>query len=285
MSIAEDAAVTGIATGLAVGAKALELLSNRATLYVRMWGVDNDTSGASTNEDVAALKQLIKGRGKSSRKLSGRAGQVVDKAALLMSSASRKAEKVATATAMISSGFVPFDVQYNPASIRMQTQGGTIKKYTAMGEATSNAFHSVDKASATTMSVQLIFEDINEMDAFPSTTLSQPNVNASNVANMATAGVIKAMGGYSVRRKVEGLISLLLMERTRQVIFVWNDIFFHGKVISVNANFNMFNPSGNPIKATVEMQIRQTNSNASFKSDRQYWVDALDRGFTGALFG
>ena len=153
-SLAEGAAVTGVATGLAVGAKALELLSNRATLYVRMWGVDNDTSGASTNEDVAALKQLIKGRGKSSRKLSGRAGQVVNQAALVMSSASRKAEKVATATAMISSGFVPFDVQYNPASIRMQTQGGTIKKYTAMGEATSNAFHSVDKASATTMSVQ-----------------------------------------------------------------------------------------------------------------------------------
>ena len=284
MGVGEDIAITSAATGLAAGAKALELLSTRATLYVRMWGVDNDTSGASTNEDVSALKQLVQTRNKASRGLSGRAGQVVNQASMALSSSKKKAQKVQAATDMISSGFIPFDVQYNPASIRMQTQGGTIKKYTAMGEATSNAFHSVDKASATTLSVQLVFEDINNSDAFPATMLAEPNANASQIANGGTSVVVKALGGYSVRRKVEGMISLLLMERTRQVIFVWNDMFFHGKVIGVNAAYTMFNPSGNPIKATVDMQIRQTNSNASFKSDKQYWVDALDKGFSASLF-
>ena len=36
---------------------------------------------------------------------------------------------------------------------------------------------------------------------------------------------------------------------------------------------------GKPIKATVDMQIQQTNSNATFKSDMEYWDGILDDVF------
>ena len=56
-------------------------------------------------------------------------------------------------------------------------------------------------------------------------------------------------------------------------------MFFHGELISVGINYTMFNKNGHPIKATVDMQIQQTNGNATFKSDMDYWNEVLNTAF------
>ena len=61
-------------------------------------------------------------------------------------------------------------------------------------------------------------------------------------------------------------------------------MFFHGELISVNANYTMFNKQGHPIRAVVEMQIQQNNNNATFKSDLAYWNDVFDEAFDSSLF-
>ena len=276
-SVAEGAASVAAAAGIAAGVQGLTMLGTRATLYVRIMTDKTDDSGLEQG-NVAALKDLIKSRGKNHKNLPGRAGQLVDQASLAHTKAKETEKKITMALGMTATGFVPFDVQYNPSSIRLQSQGGKLKKYTAMGEETNNAFHSIDKAAATTMTVQLYFDDINVADAFPATALAEPNANVSGGLEMATATAVNIAGGYSIKKKVDGLISLLLHKRTREVIFVWNDLFFHGNIISVSANYSMFNHNGNPIKAVVDLQIRQNNN--TFKSEQKYWEDAFELGFT-----
>ena len=283
---AQEAAVAGMAVGLEAGARALKNMTAKATLYVRVLGAEyNDTSGISTNEDVAALKGIAKMRKKESATLMGRAGQVVSRAVVLAGGAQRKVIEAETDFAMQASGFVPFHVQYNPSSLRMNSVGGKLRQYKSMGNDTMNSVQNTDKATSAYLTVQLVFEDINVNDAFGKTTFSDGGLSTSNALDMA-ASIKKNLqsNGYSVRKQVEGIIALLMIKRTRQVIFVWNNMFFHGELISVNANYTMFNKQGHPIRAVVEMQIQQNNNNATFKSDLAYWNDVFDEAFDSSLF-
>ncbi len=277
---ADSAASFGTAAVLAAGAEALKQVTAKATLYIRIIGREfNDTSGATTNQDVAALRNLLKKRKKTSKNAAKAAGSSSGSVtSLAAEGVDNKMTEAEMAAAMLSIGFMPMDVQYNPATLRMNTVGGNIQKYTAMGNENQNTLTSTDKKTSTYLTVQLVFEDINNDDAFGLS--GEISLSASSAVNKVGAIASEALaGGYSVRTPVEGLISLLMLKRTRQVIFVWNDIFFHGELISVDANFTMFNNLGHPIKATVDMQIQQTNSNATFKSDLQYWDDVLDLAF------
>ncbi len=276
------AGYAAVAAGLELGAKGLAQMTAKATLYVRLVGMGNhDYSGASTNKDVAALRSLKKNRNKASEKLAQRAGEQVNQGKMMMEAGKIKATEIETEAAMMGTGFLPMRVQYNPSSLKMNTVAGTITQYKSMGDDTMNSVQNTDKKASTYLSVQLIFEEINNSDAFGATTLSEGGASLSNGVDLAKDVVVNTIGGgYSVKKPCEGLLSLLVYKRLRQVIFVWNNMFFHGELISVSVNYTMFNKKGNPIKATVDLQIQQTNGNASFKSDLEYWNEVLNVAFT-----
>ncbi len=278
---ASVAGYAAAAAGLEVASKGLSLMTAKAVLYVRLLGIGNhDYSGASTNNDVGALRSLKKGRNKASEKLAARAGEQVSEAKLAIEAAKIKVTEVETTAALMATGFLPMRVQYNPASLRMNTVAGTITQYKSMGDDTMNSVQNTDKKASTYLSVQLIFEDINNSDAFGATTLSEGGASLSNGVDLAKSVVNNTFfGGYSVKKQCEGLLSLLTQKRLRQIIFVWNNMFFHGELISVSVNYTMFNKNGNPIKATVDLQIQQTNGNAAFKSDLEYWNEVLNIAF------
>ena len=267
----------GSGADIEAAAFGLEKIKARAILYVRILGWTIDTTGSQTNEDISGLRSLVKKRNKSSEKVAKRAGQTTDQATILAEAAKTKMSEAELAAAMLSKGFVPVRVQYNPSSVKMYSVGGKIKKFSAMGNETMNSMTSTDKKTSTYLSVTLIYEDINLADAFGTSGLG---VNVSDAADAVKSTALNAIGiGYSVKKPVEGLISLLMTKETRQIIFVWNNMFFHGELISVNANFTMFNKLGNPIRATVDLQIQQTNGDETFASDKQYWDDAFDAAF------
>ncbi len=275
------AASYAVAMGRAAASKAYEMVKGKGILYVRMISPDNnDTTGSNINGDVAALKNLIKRKKKKGKTIAKRAGASVDPASLLEEGAEEKLNEAETALAMLSSGFLPFEVQYNPASITMNTVGGNIQKYTAMGNDSPNSLVSYDKETSTYLSMSLIFEDINVHDAFASATAESTGVNVSQAVDLGKDLISNANGGYSVRVKVEGIFSLLRYKRTRQVIFVWNNMFFHGELLSVDAQYTMFNKLGNPIRAVVNLEIQQSNGLATFMSDMKYWENTLDDVFT-----
>ena len=273
-SAIEDGAMTGTGAALVAADAGLNALTAKATLFVRLAGKNIDNSGSKISEDVSGLRSVLKKRNKSSSTIAKRAGQSVNQAALVAAATANKMTEAELSASMLSKGFLPFSVQYNPASLNLRTVGGRFVQYQSMGNENMNSLTATDKKTSTHLSVQLIYEAIENADAFGSSSLG---VNADDVINTGKS-VIKnlAGGGYSIKKQVEGLISLLMTKEYRQVIFVWNNMFFHGELISVNANFTMFNKLGNPIKATVDLEIQQSNGNAIFASDRQYWNEVFD---------
>ena len=277
---AKIAGYTAAAIGTAAAGKGLEMMTAKAMLYVRMLGMGNiDSTGASTSQDVKALRSLRKQKLKVSEKIAQRAGQKIKQTKLASEAVKTKMTEAEVAAALLTNGFLPVLVQYNPSSLRMNTMGGRISKYTAVGNETPNSIQNTDKETSTYLTVQLVFEDINNADAFGKTTFSDATINTSNAAEVAISTAANIREGYSVRRQTEGLMSLLMMKKTRQVIFVWNKMFFHGELLSVDINYTMFNKMGNPIKATVDLQIQQSNANATFASDLEYWNEVFEKAF------
>lgn len=250
-------------------AKGIEALASKATLYVKMLGWEIDATGSKTNEDIEALRSLVKERDKSSSKLAARSGKVTKQMDIRADASKAKMTSAQINAAMLAKGFIPVQVQYNPSSITMNSVGGNIKNFETMGNEKLNSMTSTDKQTSTYLSVDLIYEDINVADAFGSQSLDTKAFKEDDEFSDV----------YSVKKPVEGLLSLMMEKETRQVIFVWNNMFFHGVMTSVSVNFTMFNKIGMPIKAKVSLQIQQSNTDESFASDRQYWDSAFDTAF------
>lgn len=279
-TVATRVVATETAVGIGLAAKGMEMATAKATLYIRMLSIDNTIPGANINEDVAALAALSKQRKKSGKLIAKRVGKPADQLEITKKAVETKTVEAETTATMMSKGFIPMDVQYNPATLTMQTMGGPIQKYTAMGNDAPNSLVSTDKKTSTYLTVQLVFEDITISDAFGSASMENGVGSISNAVDLAKTSIMqKKYGQFSVRTAVEGIFSLLMYKRTRQVIFVWGDMFFHGELLSVDANYTMFNKKGNPIRAVVNLEIQQTNINAAFQSDLQYWNDVLDQVF------
>lgn len=170
-------------------------------------------------------------------------------------------------------GYFKVEVQYNPSSIVMMTEAGKTQRTMGgdMGGANGNQIMQVINPVATTMSFQLILDDVNVFDAFGS---SGVNLSVGGAAAMIQAS--KHEGDYSVQPFVDGLLSLLLLSETRQVIFAWDNMVFRGELTSVSARYTMFNKYGNPVRAVCDLRIRQGDE---YAGDEVVWGKAFDTAF------
>jgi len=178
------------------------------------------------------------------------------------------------------SGFLALEVQYNPSSIYMETQAGRQVQYSGgdLGSASNNQIVQVVQPVSTTMSFQLIFDDMNPSDAFM---LENTALTAGNVTSGIGNAVRNKKGAYSVQAQIDGLISLLTQDETRQVIFFWAKMCFRGELTSVNTRYTMFNKVGNPIRGVVDLSIRQGDEK-QYGYDEIYWDQAFTKAFGDA---
>ncbi len=104
------------------------------------------------------------------------------------------------------------------------------------------------------MSFKLVFDKSNPQDAFYSDkfTLSQTNIGKG-----VARGVMKAADklSNSVQPEVEALTSIVRSGTKRLVRFVWGDMVYEGVLNNVNAEYVMFNPNGEPVRAFVSMSM------------------------------
>lgn len=170
--------------------------------------------------------------------------------------------------------YLAMEVQYNPSSIRMQTATGSQLDYSGgnMGNMANNMIIQNIVPTSTTMNVQLIFDEVNMYDAFMVNNVNSP---VGAVAQAAKYAVEKE---HSVQHQIEGILSLLTMDVTRQVVFYWSKMCFRGELTAVQANYTMFNKSGNPIRGVVNLSIRQGEQAELFESS--YWGKAYENLFT-----
>lgn len=169
--------------------------------------------------------------------------------------------------------YLAMEVQYNPSSIHMQTTTGSQLNYSGgnMGNMSNNMIIQNVVPTSTTMNVQLIFDEVNVYDAFMVN-------NANSTGGVAQAVKYFADKGHSVQHQIEGILSLLTMDVTRQVVFYWAKMCFRGELTAVQANYTMFNKSGNPIRGVVNLSIRQGEQAELF--DPAYWKEAYENLFT-----
>ncbi len=184
---------------------------------------------------------------------------------------------------MAGSGYLALEVQYNPNAIYMETQSGKQVQYSGgdLGNGSNNQMIQIIQPVATTMSFQLVFDDMNPQEAYMLENLAP---TAGNLVSGVSDAVKKKKGGYSVQAQLDGLMSLLTQDVTRQVIFYWARMCFRGELISVNNRYTMFNKDGNPIRGVTELSIRQGNE-GRYEYDGRYWDEAFDRAFEGAVSG
>ena len=202
--------------------------------------------------------------------------------------ASLSGKKVATyndirALAM-NKNYIALEVQYNPASLRLDTSAGKQMEFKGGSQ---NPELSVYKApSATILTMELLFDDVNNMDAFMLNDNPLTGMTASNVANSAISILKNLDEGYSVMRQMQGLLSLLTIAEAQRVIFFWGDMSFHGCVTDVDMQYTMFNKKGHPVRGKVTLSIRQEDDeelnmvrDKAYTYDKEYWDSAFDDTF------
>lgn len=173
-------------------------------------------------------------------------------------------------------GFHVMQVKYNPSSIKMSTKAGSYTQYAGIGAMGVNQVTQVTIPAETNMTVELIFDDVNILDAFMWERFQM--TTGSTIS--AGASVIKqiAKDGYSVQAQVDGLVALLTQEHSRHVLFYWSEMAFAGEVTNVQARYTMFNPQGHPVRGVVSLNIVQ-NEAVQGSSDSKYWEQAFQNLF------
>lgn len=146
-----------------------------------------------------------------------------------------------------------FTVQFNPDTLSFTANSGDHIGVMNIADGKRKISTENNLTSALYMSVQLIFDAVDNQDAFTDDKLS---ANPENLARTAVNGVYNmAGGGREVRTEVEGFIGALNNPETRTIRFIWGNLLYKGSLSHVNAEYTMFAPDGRPIRAKVDLRI------------------------------
>ncbi|MBR3607406.1 MAG: hypothetical protein IKL51_07525 [Lachnospiraceae bacterium] len=179
---------------------------------------------------------------------------------------------------MTNSGFLALEVQFNPNNIQMETVAGVEVEYEGgnLGSRSANQIVQIKHPASTTMNFELIFDDVNPADAFMLENLAPALGNLTSNAASAVKKIKEQ--DYGVQSIIDGFMSLLTRDITRQIIFFWGKTCFAGELIGVSSRYTMFNKKGRPIRGVVQLSIRQ-GEDAQYTQGKDYWSDAFNKAF------
>ncbi|MCR4909360.1 MAG: hypothetical protein K5985_11075 [Lachnospiraceae bacterium] len=237
--------------------------------------LDNSKEGDLLVGEAAAIKDIAGEAGHPEQGLEG----------TLMKSAAEALKKKKTLgysdvkTKAKAKNYIALQMQYNPSSLRFDTTAGRQMNYGRNGADTS--LQQYIAPASTTLSCELLFDDVNNMDAFM---LSDLPLSTGQILSFGKSVVTNARGmDYSVQDQLEGLISLMAVPEAKQVIFFWGNMSFRGEMVQVTTTYTMFNKKGYPIRGKAAISIRQGDSSkdeeAAYRYDNTYWDNAVDTMF------
>jgi hypothetical protein len=159
-------------------------------------------------------------------------------------------------------------VQYNPSSISFRANATSQAVQTLRQFGQTDYPSHVMKPPSITMSVELCFDAVNVKDSFM----------ADKLEALSVSGVVSSRAAsrntYTVQPQTNGLLALVLFKDYQLVTFNWAGLSFEGEVCEAQAKYMMFSVSGQPVRSTVNLQIRQQLSGGS-----NNWNAAFDRCF------
>ena len=186
-----------------------------------------------------------------------------------------------TAANALVGGGGSLEVQYNPSSLSINANAQAVP-FSYLLKNTDNGIPNQDlRPPSITLSVQLVFDDMNVKDAFMADKFRVTSVG--DIVSTGAALVKNLAGdGYSVQPETNALVAMLMKDTTRLVTFQWADMSFTGEVCQVQARYTMFSVSGQPIRSVVDLVIVQCITNSGNVSQ---WENAFDKSFTTSLAG
>lgn len=206
----------------------------------------------------------------NSKSTSSGAGQSAD---ILKQTAARIGQGTAAPSGTSSGSAHSFQVQYNPASISFQANAEEVPFQSLQKNVDDGIPSQNFRPPSVVMSFDLIFDDVNNQDAFM---FEKMRISAGDVVSSISGALKSKKGGYTVQPQTNGLVALVLRQATQTVTFRWADLSFTGKVTEVSARYTMFSVSGKPIRSVIRLNIFQQ---VDGKADMQYWDKAFDRCF------
>lgn len=178
------------------------------------------------------------------------------------------------------------EVDFNPSSLSISSQ----KEGAYLNEGVKGAnagLKSISVPGDVVLNLDLLFDDMSIQDAFMLDRLNFLTVgNAEDTVRNISRKVFGDRTGlgkkeHSVRVPIEGIVALIKNTMTRDVMFIWSDMIFAGELSSVNAQYTMFNTSGNPVRGTVSISINQGSGfdKLADGGGSVYWNAAFDKLF------
>ena len=172
--------------------------------------------------------------------------------------------------------YMKVTVQFNPASIRLDSLNGQVQDINS-GDV-NKLVQQKDFLGRTKMSFDLIFDDVDPMDAFMLNEVA--NVNVSSVARKGMNMIEHKGNTFSVTKKMETFMALLATNGGQHVIFFWSKMTFRGLITGVTNKYTMFNTSGNPIRGVMHLEITQDASKQdAFEYENKSWEKSYKRVF------
>lgn len=147
-----------------------------------------------------------------------------------------------------------FFVQFNPASLQLDSSNAFSQKRDLSGtNDDQNTVNDTVTVPTVDLTVTLKFDKMNIYDAFMFDKVTS-GVSSTTVTNIVTLGADLI---FTVQPYVEGFISALRNPYTQSMTFQWADFSFRGRLRQLQAKYTMFSVSGHPIRADVQLRLRQ----------------------------
>ncbi len=177
-----------------------------------------------------------------------------------------------------------FEVQFNPSTFNIYASGGGEDR---VYDPRTNGISYRPVPVNMSLSVKLIFDKTEEMTAFPISTMRM------NTSSLVDAGLkiglnqFDSLTGQSranVQTIVEGFIGVVRNKYTQKICFEYGPMHYEGLCKQVSARYTLFDATGTPTRAEVDITISLYDETVS-KDDLErynlgYWQKAYDACFS-----
>lgn len=174
-----------------------------------------------------------------------------------------------------------FTVQFNPSELQFSGYGGGfVQKVNFVNNKKADEDVTFgNMQSRITMTVKLIFDQVDPQDAFMSDKFT---MSYTSVTKGVVKGVKKLFGKKtnSVQTQVEGFIGALRNENTREITFAWGKMCYTGILNRISSQYTMFSVTGEPIRAVVTMTMVCADENIEGNTMGN-WEDQYNKAFGG----
>lgn len=172
-----------------------------------------------------------------------------------------------------------FTVQFNPSELQFSGYGGGfVQKVNFVNNKKADEDVTFgNMQSRITMTVKLIFDQVDPQDAFMSDKFT---MSYTSVTKGVVKGVKKLFGKKtnSVQTQVEGFIGALRNENTREITFAWGKMCYTGILNRISSQYTMFSVTGEPIRAVVTMTMVCADENIEGNTMGN-WEDQYNKAF------